>query len=154
MRNRNVWPAAARCAIVTGFFLGLLVSPVAAQTVGVQVGASADPDQFYFGGHIETAPLVDRVRFRPNVEVGIGDDVTLVALNFEFTYTFPSSRPWSVYLGGGPALNIYNVRDDTEAEGGFNFLIGAAHRDGLFVEMKVGALDSPDLKVGVGYVFR
>ena len=38
---------------------------------GVRAGVSVDPDQFYFGGHIETTPLVDRLRFRPNVEVGV-----------------------------------------------------------------------------------
>jgi hypothetical protein len=28
------------------------------------------------------------------------------------------------------------------------------HRDGLFFEAKIGAIDSPDLKFGVGYTFR
>jgi hypothetical protein len=29
-----------------------------------------------------------------------------------------------------------------------------AHEDGLFAELKVGALDSPRLKFGVGYAIR
>jgi hypothetical protein len=33
-------------------------------------------------------------------------------------------------------------------------MVGIQHRDGLFFEVKAGALDSPDFKVGVGYVFR
>jgi hypothetical protein len=36
---------------------------------------------------------------------------------------------------------IIDTDRDTEAQGGFNILIGAAHREGLFVELKVGALD-------------
>ena len=130
-----------------------MASPAEAQTVGVRVGVSADPNQFYFGGHLETDPLVERLRFRPNAEIGIGDDRTVIALNFEFAYLFPSRGRWNLYAGAGPALNIVDTARDTSAEGGFNVLIGGAHRDGLFVELKVGALDSPNLKFGVGFSF-
>lgn len=144
-----------RRRVSLGLLLGLLVAaPAAAQTAGVQAGVSLDPNQFYFGGHVETAPLVDRLRFRPSAEIGLGDQVTLVGLNLEFAYVFPSRQAWSLYTGAGPALNIIDTDRDTEAQGGFNILIGAAHRDGLFVEFKVGALDSPNVKFGVGYVFR
>lgn len=130
-------------------------APAAAQeTAGIRAGVSSDPDQFYFGGHFETRPLVDRLRFRPNAEVGLGDGVTLVALNFEFAYHFPSSRPWSAYAGAGPALNIYDHDRGTNSEGGFNIVLGVEHREGLFVELKVGTIDSPDLKFGVGWTFR
>jgi hypothetical protein len=135
----------------------IAANPAEAQEVapGVQAGVSLDPDQFYFGGHIETSPLVDRLRFRPSVDVGIGDGVTLVAGNFEFTYTFPGSRPWNLYVGGGPAINWYSVDDGgSDSEGGFNFLIGAKNNAGLFFEMKIGVEGSPDLKFGVGYTFR
>jgi len=132
----------------------LLWAPANAQTLGVQAGVSLEPNQFYLGGHVETPPLADLVHFRPNIEVGLGDGVTLVGLNFDFVYRFRTQRPWGVYAGGGPALNVIHTTDDTRSEGGFNFVGGLAHRDGLFVEVKVGALDSPNFKVGVGYVFR
>jgi hypothetical protein len=138
------------CLIVAG----LSAASAEAQTPGVRAGVSVDPDQFYFGGHLQTAPLVDRLHFRPNIEVGLGDDVTLVAFNFEFAYFFPSRRPWQLYAGAGPALNLIDTDADTEAEGGFNFLVGVEHRQGLFFEFKVGAIDSPDLKFGVGYSWR
>ncbi len=32
--------------------------------------------------------------------------------------------------------------------------VGLRRRGGLFFEMKVGAFDSPDFKLGVGYTFR
>ena len=146
-----------RCRLVA-FAISIVmligVTPAAAQTLGARVGVSANPDQFYFGAHVETDPLVDRLRFRPNLEIGLGDDTTLIALNFEFAYSFPSRRPWNLYVGAGPALNIYDSEDDTDAEGGFNILIGAAHRNGLFVEFKVGMIKSPDVKFGVGFVFH
>ena len=79
-------------------------------------GASVNPDQSYFGGHIETPPVADRLRFRPNVEIGVGSGVTLAAFNLEFIYPFPARHAWHVYAGGGPALNWYKstVRSDTK----------------------------------------
>ena len=135
--------------------LVLCATPSFAQShVGIRAGVSGDPDQFFFGGHIETSPLMRHVTFRPNVEVGIGDGLTLVALNLEFVYSIPLDRhPWRVYLGGGPAANIYS-NGDTDVEPGFNFLVGAQHNRGLFVEFKIGAIDSPDVKFTVGYAFR
>jgi len=128
---------------------------------GLRAGASLDPDQFYLGGHLEMGPLIERLWFRPNLEIGIGSNRTLVAFNGEFTYWFPLERnEWSVYVGAGPALNLIRFDEDrignrgTEAEGGFNIFLGLGHSDGLFTELKVGALRSPELKFGVGYTFR
>ena len=140
--------------IVLAAALVVLPSPATAQGPGVRAGASVDPDQFYLGGHYETTALVNHLHFKPNAELGFGDDVTTVALNFEFVYKFPVARPWSLYAGGGPALNIYSFHDDSEAEGGLNFLFGAETARGLFFEIKIGAIDSPDLKFGVGYTWR
>ncbi len=144
--------------------LFMLTPPAAAQgTVGVKAGASAGPDQFYFGGQFESGPIADQLRFRPNLEIGIGDERTLIAVNIEFAYTIPlRNKPWRVLLGAGPAFNVINYDEDfpgnadpgeTRTEGGFNILVGLAHRDGLFAEFKVGALESPDIKFGVGYSF-
>ena len=139
--------------------LGIAV-PAAAQGPGVRGGVSVDPDQVYFGGHYETEALVDRLHFRPNLEVGLGDDVVATTINMEFVYKFPSRSRWLLYAGGGPAINFYsydddgNGGDDTNTEGGLNLLFGVENRSGLFFEVKVGAIDSPDVKFGVGYTFR
>lgn len=133
----------------------LLATPANAQTFGVRAGASADPDQFFFGGHYETKPLMKNLTFRPNIEVGVGDDVTLVAFNIEFAYWIDlNNKPWKVYLGGGPAANLYDQNDETDLQGGFNLMVGAQHRGGLFGEFKVGLIDSPDVKFTVGYAFK
>ena len=151
---------------------GLLLAPqsaIAQHRPGIRTGVSGDPGQFYFGGHIETDPLLDRLSLRPNIEIGLGGDLTLIALNIEFAYRIPlKSNPWTLYLGGGPAINIFET-DDTRFEaddtrrgrggesglgGGFNILVGVEHPQGLFTELKIGAIDSPDLKFSVGYSFR
>jgi hypothetical protein len=140
--------------VLAALALVALPSAAAAQGVGVRAGASVDPDQFYIGGHYETRPLVEQLHFRPNLEVGFGDDITAVGVNLEFLYKFPIDGPWSLYAGGGPALNIYSFNDDSETDGGLNVLFGAETTNGLFFEVKVGAIDSPDLKFGVGFTWR
>lgn len=144
IRYRCVWISVLVWACLTG-------AQADAQTLGLRAGVSIEPNQFYFGGHAETSPLVDRLRFRPNIEIGIGDDATRAAFNVEFTYLFRSATEWSVYAGGGPALNIIRQTSVTSAEPGFNGLVGLSHEDGLFAELKVGAFDSPRVKFGVGY---
>jgi hypothetical protein len=144
--------------------LGLILlapSAFAQGGAGLRAGASVDPDQFYFGGHAELGPVVERLWFRPNLEVGVGDDTTVFAFNGEFAYWFPPfNNEWGVYVGGGPALNIVRFDrgpsgdDETDAQGGFNFLLGLAHTEGFFGELKLGVIDSPEFKIGVGYTWR
>ncbi len=56
-------------------------SPAQAQGGGgLRTGLSLDPDQFYVGAHLDAGPLVDRLWFRPNVEIGLGDNLTLFTL--------------------------------------------------------------------------
>jgi len=151
LRTLIVWSSLLLAVIVNG----VGVAPLHAQTTaGVRAGVSADPDQFYVGAQIEPPPLTDRIHFRPNVEVGVGHDITLVGVNFELAYVFPSRSDWALYTGGGPALNITRGANGTDAGGGLNILFGGMHESGLFLEVKVGAIDSPDLKLGVGYVFK
>ena len=148
----------------TLLFSTLAAGTARAQTagaLGVRAGVSGSPGQFYAGLHYESEPFVDQLRFRPNIEVGVGDNQTLVALNFEFAYVVPLEsgrrrRPneWSLYIGAGPALVIDRFTNNTNTGGGFNILIGAQHRGGFFTELKVGMIDSPGVKFGVGYTFR
>jgi hypothetical protein len=135
-------------------------TPAQAQEgVGVRAGISADPDQFYFGAHAGFGPVVDKLWFRPNIELGVGNNLTVVALNGEFTYWIPLRKnPWNVYVGAGPAANILSfggIRNrSSDVRPGFNFLMGIAKKRGVFSEIKIGALDSPSFKFGIGYTFR
>ena len=142
-------------ALLFCLVVGAAARPAAAQDVGLRVGVSADPDQFYFGGHANIGPVAEKIWFRPNIEVGVGEDVTLVAFNFELVYRIPlKQNPWQLYFGGGPALNVSRRPNETSPEGGFNIVLGVEHARGLFAELKAGALDSPGFKFGIGYTFR
>jgi hypothetical protein len=154
MFGRSWW---SRLLVVTG----MLVVPQLAWAqahAGLRAGVSGDPDQFYFGGHVETSPVAEHLTFRPNIEIGVGDNATLVSANFEFAYWLQmrKTHPWQVYVGAGPAMNFYSIHNGggSDVRGGLNFLIGAQHRDGLFTEFKVGAIDSPSVKFTVGYAFK
>jgi hypothetical protein len=140
-----------------------LASPASAWAqahAGVRAGVSGAPGQFVFGAHIETRPLIEHLTFRPNAEVGVGDGQTTAGVNFEFAYWMRMQRhPWSVYMGGGPAVVFASRRIDRadHAEhvgGGFNVMLGIQHRRGLFTEIKVGFISSPQVKWCVGYAFR
>ena len=75
----------------------------------IRAGISVDPDQFFVGGHYETGPLVDRLHFKPNIEVGFGDDITLVGVNFEFVYKFLTRQGWTL-CGRRPCHQLLLVR--------------------------------------------
>lgn len=144
-------------SVLTAIAFVVLACPAAAQTggLGVRGGLSIEPDQVFVGAHYETAAIVDRVHFKPNLEIGFGEDFTLIALNFEGVYKFPDQgRPWNVYVGGGPGLNIAKVEDDSNTGAGFNFLGGIETERGLAFEVKFGVADSPTVKFSVGYTFR
>jgi len=148
---------------VFSFVLTATAARAQQRGTGARAGVSSDPNQFYFGGHFDTGPIFDRLSFRPNAEIGVGDHVTSVSGNFEFAYWWPIPRhPWHVYAGGGPAVNLYRWGDNdphgmggsTDVQPGFNLLIGAAHRRGLFAELKLGFIDSPEVKFGIGYTWK
>ena len=148
--------------LILSAFVSLL--PVAAAQAqqpgtGLRAGVSSDPDQFYFGVHFDTGPIIDRLSFRPNAEIGLGDNRTTVAGNFEFVYWWQiPNHPLHVYAGGGPAANLYRFSDarggNTEVKPGFNVLAGVAHNRGLFAEVKLGFIDSPKVKFGIGYTWK
>jgi hypothetical protein len=143
--------------LVAIFLAGASSPAFAQQGAGVRGGVSVDPDQFYVGGHFESDELIERLHFRPNLEVGFGDDLTTVGVNIEAIYKIPlrNRRDTSFYAGGGPGINIYDRdgEDNSETEAGLNLLAGLEFGN-FFFEVKGGLFDSPDLKVGIGYTFR
>lgn len=145
--------------------LGMMVLPVAgahAAGWGPRLGLTVDPDQVHFGAHIDAGYMADRLRFQPNFEMGIGDDLTVAAFNFDMLYLF-STRwdAWAPYLGGGPGASIVD-RDgrnsDSDLEAGLN-LVGGIEKGlssgGRFLtELRLGLIDTPEMKWTVGWTFR
>ena len=131
---------------------------------GLRGGATFEPDQVHVGAHLNGGELFTDGWFIPNIEIGFGDDITLVALNPELVYKFSkrSRSDWGFYIGAGLGLNFYSWDgpgngDDSKTELGVNFLGGMSRKlsagNDFFLELKLGAADSPDAKVTAGFTF-
>lgn len=134
---------------------------------GVRLGASSDPDQVYGGVHFDMGYFARDVRFRPTIEVGIGDDATVVQAFAEAHYIFSKVQVWKPYVGGGVGLTFIDRdrdklppgADDSDTElglmavGGIETGLKSGSR--FFLELKIGlGDDDPDFKVGLGWTWR
>jgi len=127
--------------------------------MGLRAGFGSGPDQFHIGAHAFTGEIFSGVDLTPNVEIGFGSNTTTIAFNGDFTYSFTelTTPPWGFYAGGelGLIFSDYTFGSNTNlglsAVGGLTKAFDNGHT-GL-VELKLGLLDSPDLKITAGYTF-
>lgn len=143
--------------LAAGAALILLVGSSSARAqnlgLGAEVGISGGPNQFYVGGNYTSPAIANYVQARPNVEIGFGDDQTLLAVNFDFIHNQKlKNHPASIYFGGGPSFNTSFTTGDHETGAGFDVLVGASSGR-FFGEVKLGVGNSPTIKAGVGYNF-
>ena len=154
--------------LAAGLMLCILLSnPLAAAEPlpgwGFRTGATMDPDQFHVGVHLDLGQIADRLRFQPNMEVGFGDNLTVIAFNPELLYLFKLNTRWTPYFGGGPGINVYDWHNDRPGTGesdtrvGFNFTGGIETRTSqnrrFFIELKAGTGDIPSAKMSFGMTF-
>ena len=73
--------------------------------VGPRVGFSSDPEQLVIGGQMVFGEVAPSVTFDPSVEIGVGDNRTLLGINFDMhagrAWRYPSrtSRDgWHTHL--------------------------------------------------------
>ncbi|MHB8080314.1 MAG: hypothetical protein ACYDIE_13785 [Candidatus Krumholzibacteriia bacterium] len=155
-----------RTIALSCLILGLAATAAVAGTVspGIRGGITFDPDQVHLGAHLYAGEMFPHGYFVPNVEIGFGDNVTVVALNPELLYRFERARgaDWGFYAGGGLGVNFYSwdsgrIGDDSNTELGLNVVGGATRGlssgNELFLEVKFGLADSPDGKLTVGLTF-
>ena len=140
--------------------------------LGVQGGVGVDPELLMFGAHGTFGPIFRRgVNFRPGVEFGVGEVTTTFGINLDVLYTLPGmarGARWAPYVGGGPNFGLSHRGfeeegtdengnrfdfSDTDFEGGFNFIAGARHRNGMFLEMKATAYGVSNVRLLLGYNF-
>jgi hypothetical protein len=135
------------------------------QTFGPHLGFSTDPSQVIFGGQLQMGDIAPQIDFVPGVDLGIGDNQTIISLNGDFHYRFiVQGMTWQPYAGGGVAVHFWSAdvggpigdRSDTYAEG---TIVGGADvptRSGsrFFVEGKIGLGDGPSFKATAGWHFK
>lgn len=130
---------------------------------GPRVGASITPDQVVFGGQLHIGEIAPSLTFDPNLEVGLGDNETVIALNGDLQYHLHVTHAqWNPYLGGGLSVDFVSFDhpgpDDSETDVGANLIAGAEAptRAGnrFFGEVRLGIGDIPSLKLIVGWNFK
>jgi hypothetical protein len=136
---------------------------------GFRAGVSIDPDQAFAGVHFDLGEPVKNMRIMPELEVGVGDDQTLVALGCEVRWEFITVRwgGWMPYVGAEGAFHYAKLDDelgrgrrnfdddDTDVQisaiGGIQSELKGGNR--WFIQGKVGLLEDPDFKAAVGFTF-
>lgn len=131
---------------------------------GPRLGLTANPDQIHFGAHADFGNFAEHVRVQPSLEVGVGDNFTLFAINLDAQYRF--ARRWAVwtpYLGGGPGIFFINVDSKGNGHRGSDTDIGLSAVGGIekgiangsrfFLEGRLGFIDAPDFKITAGWTF-
>jgi opacity protein-like surface antigen len=151
---------AALCAVLLGAGTAAAQRPFGIQGFGPRGGVSIDPDQIHFGGQLDLGDLAPQLMLIPNIEVGVGDNVTVIAPMFEVDYRFLEDwGSWNPYLGSGigPVFVSHDRGgDDTElgvtVQGGIARHLSRASGF-FFLEFKLGLVDYPDAKFTVGWSF-
>lgn len=146
----------------------LLAAPAAAQDIGfntwgLRAGAGDDPDQIVFGVQLDMGEFIQDLRFQPNVEVGVGDDTTILSLTAPVHYRVPLEGDLTLYGGGGLTVGfIDRDEDDLDededsdfdiapmAAGGLAWPVGESE---LSVELNLTAGDFSTVKLVVGWMF-
>jgi hypothetical protein len=136
--------------------LCLCASPAGAQGIGFQGGLALDPSQAYVGTFFESAPLADRIHFRPGIDGSFGSDTKMAIIDVVFEYKLPlgAPSPWTMYQGTGPVVTIERANDQVHPHGGLGGVFGFENRNGFFAEFKVAGGGAPSLRLGIGYAIR
>ncbi len=143
-----------------------LAAPAATADVGVRgwgprFGVADDPDQVVVGVQAGLASFTRDVSFRPSVDLGFGDDHTLLGLTLPAVYHWTGNPDFTPYLGGGVGLTYIDRHEpprrvkDSELEIHPVVLGGVAWaraRGDLFLELAVGFGDAQDLKLVLGWI--
>jgi hypothetical protein len=130
--------------------------------IGPRFGVGDDPDQAIIGMHVDAGRFATNVRFQPDLELGIGDDVTLINFTFPAHYLFPVSGSVRPFAGGGLAVGIEDQDDrrgdDTDLEIGMVIAGGAqwemSDANLFLLELDIIAGDLHDFELVGGFTFR
>jgi hypothetical protein len=144
-------PAAAHAASIT--------------TYGPRFGVSISPDQLVLGGQFAIDEVAPNVSLIPSLEVGFGDDRSVIAINADMYYHFAvQGTDWTPYAGLGAGINIIEFDrpapqpDVSDTRIGLNIVLGTDVPTGagnaFFAEARFGVGEIPELKIIAGWNFR
>lgn len=141
--------------------------------IGFRGGLGLDPELVIVGAQAQLGPVLKSIWLRPTAEFGFGEVTKVFSINGDAVYYLPFSgvgrsqgSRWNTYIGGGPAFTILkrdfegfpnepiDVNNDWDTEVGVNFVFGVMQNNGLFIELRAAAYNTPAVRVYMGYVFH
>lgn len=162
MTGRAVW-------LLTVASLFLIPATAQAQIdFGVRGGFYSDADAGFLGAELLTPlPISRGWFFNPNFEYVFVDDGHLYTLNLDAHYDLRTGAPYSVWLGGGPAVifsgfdapaGCRRCESDDETDLGLNLLAGLGiwPRNPIrpYVQGKVTLSDNTEASIAFGLRFH
>ena len=153
--------------LAAALLLAACALPAAAQDIGfntwgVRAGASDDPDQVVVGVQADFGEFIPNLRFQPNVELGLGDDTTILSLTAPVHYRFPVEGSLILYAGGGVTLGFIDRDKPRAGEEDSNFEISPMAAGGVAwpvgrseasLELNLIGGDFPNVKLMAGWMF-
>ncbi len=117
--SRRFWIAALTLSAVFAAE-SLLAQEMSPRSWGVRGGfrlGERDFDQLVLGAQADLGDVATNLRFAPNIQLGIGSDVTILSLDPELQYVFrdnPMREDTNFYAGGGLGVHILNFEANDE----------------------------------------
>ena len=134
--------------------------PFGLHGAGPRVGVTINPDQLHFGGHLDLGDLAPQLMVFPAIEIGVGDNLTVVAPMFDIDYRFRNDwGSWNPYVGAGVGPVFVSAhRGGSDSQLGLSMQGGIQRRltsqsGFMFLEMKFKLVDYPDVKFTLGWCF-
>lgn len=134
---------------------------------GPRVGVGDDPDQILVGIHQDLGEFVENLRFQPSLDLGLGDDHTVISGVVPVHYRFPGRGDAVPYLGGGLVLAWIDRDRPARGRGGGDdsefdispLVVGgvewkAGRRGDALLEIQFATGDAHDIKLMFGWIFR
>jgi opacity protein-like surface antigen len=128
---------------------------------GVRFGLTDDPNQFVVGAQYDFGEITNGVHFEPNIELGFGDDFTILSTTAAAHYHFKDVEKIRPYAGAGVALAYVDIDhaqgDDSEIEIAVKAIGGIMwplkNKRDFFVELNLNFGDIQDAQLMAGWRF-
>ncbi len=129
----------------------------------LRLGIADDPDQALLGVQIDLGEITDGVRFRPDAQLGVGDDHTILSVSGVVDHPFDTDTAFRPYAGGGLTVGFVDRDrpgpggDDTDVEialeaiGGLEWSLRGGND--FFVELNLVFGDLHDVELLAGWRF-
>jgi hypothetical protein len=108
------------------------------------------------GLHFRPGAIAENLYLQPNVELGVGDDVTLLTLSMPLHYYFETDFSAKPYAGAGATIGAWFHDDDSDFEVSIDLIGGLEWKmnsgNSFFTELKFGLGDLHDVELIGGWM--